>query len=575
MKQLGNKVNDAKRADADASINQHHSLTKEITAYALKNAIEFGKADPGKILPKLFQHGLEKNEIKTVMPEVQKIVKEINSMSKKDREKNFDSLKSLIPEKAEESHELPELPRASKKMVFRLAPFPSGALHIGNAKTFLINAMYAEKYEGKTLLVIDDTIGSAEKQIAPEAYKLIEEAFNWLQIKYAKPVVYKSDRLKIYYDHAEKLIKKNAAYVCHCSQEKLRKNREEGIECGCRQFPADVQILRWKEMFKEKEGHAVLRIKTSMQHPNPAFRDRVLFKISDREHPRVKHKYRVWPTLEMSWAVDDHLLGITHIIRGNDLMIETDMEKFIWNIFGWKHPETIHTGFLNLEGTEAKLSKSKAQAEVKSGKFSGWDDPRTWSIQSLARRGILPEAIRQLIKEIGLNKQNISLPIDALYAINRKIIDSGANRFSFVRDPVKIIIKNQPEIKSVNVPIHPDKPEERTVRVGEIFISRTDLDLLGGGEIRLLHLFNMKLDDKKPEAKFTSVENKNIPKINWVSGGVPCSILMPDGNIVDGFAEDSIKTLKYNEIVQFERFGFVKLDNVQKEGKYEFWFAHR
>lgn len=549
-------------------------LTNEIRAYALKNALEHGKADPSRILPKLFQHGLEKQDIKNIMLEIQKIVKEINSLSKSEKEKLFAAYEKFIPEKAEESHELPELPEVSKKMVFRLAPFPSGALHIGNAKTFLINALYAEKYDGKTLLIMDDTIGSAEKQIAPEAYKLIEDAFSWLKVKYSKPIIYKSDRLKIYYEYAEKLIKKDKAYVCHCAQEILKKNREQGVECGCRQFPVDIQLLRWKDMFEEKEGHATLRIKTSMLHQNPAFRDRVLFKISDREHPRVKNKFRVWPTLEMSWAIDDYLLGITHIIRGNDLMMETDMEKFVWDIFSWKHPVTIHTGFVNLEGAE-KISKSKAQAEVKSGKYLGWDDPRTWSIQSLARRGIKPEAIREFVKEIGLNKQDITLPVDALYAINRKMIDSFANRFSFVAAPVEIKIKNAPKIKSVKVQIHPDKPEEREIEVGKIFISQNDFELLKGKEIRLIHLFNIKLDSKKTEAKFTSIENKDIQKINWVSNGVQTSVMMPDAQIVNGLAEEAIKTLKYDEVVQFERFGFVKLDKKQKEGKYEFWFAHK
>ena len=172
-----------------------------------------------------------------------------------------------------------------------------------------------------------------------------------------------------------------------------------------------------------------------MKHPNPAFRDRVLFKISEREHPKVKKKYTVWPTLEMSWSVDDHLLKVSHIIRGNDLMIESDMERYIWDIFGWKHIEIMHTGFVKIEETEGKISKSRAREEVKSGKFIGWDDPRTWSIQSLARRGIRAEAIRKFVEEIGLNKQDITVPIDSLYAINRKLIDLEADRYYFVDEP--------------------------------------------------------------------------------------------------------------------------------------------
>ena len=154
-----------------------------------------------------------------------------------------------------------------------------------------------------------------------------------------------------------------------------------------------------------------MRVKTSMQHENPAFRDRVLFRISERAHPRVARKYRVWPLLEFSWAIDDHLLGITHIIRGKDLMMESEMEKYIWNIFGWPSCELLHSGMVRLEGMQAKISKSKAQKEVLSGKFSSWSDPRTWSVQSLMLRGIQPEALRKFVEDIGLNQNDTTVAL--------------------------------------------------------------------------------------------------------------------------------------------------------------------
>lgn len=548
-------------------------FSKEIRAYSLQNAIEFGKADAGRILPKLFQHGLKKDEIKGVMPEIQKIVKEINSLSSADKEKEWKGLENVVKKHEEnEERELPELKKTAG-MTFRLAPFPSGALHLGNAKTFLLNAIYAEKYKAKTLLIIDDTIGSEEKQPQKESYGLIEDAFKWLGVKYKKPVIYKSDRLEIYYEYAEKLMKLGKAYVCHCEQETLRKNRADGIECGCRILPSDVQLLRWENMFEEPEGHAVVRLKTNMQHPNPAFRDRVLFKISDRAHPRIGKKYRVWPTLEMSWAVDDHLLKITHILRGNDLMIETDMEKYIWDIFKWKHCETIHTGLVTIDGIGGKLSKSKSQKEVKSGTFMGWDDPRTWSIQSLRRRGITPEAIRAFVKGIGVNKNDITVPIESLYAENRKIIDAKTERYAFVEDPVEIEIENNPGIKHVDVKIHPDREETRRLMIGKLFIAKKDFEAMKGKETRLIHLFNVDLKSNK-KAKVTSIDNKNIEKIQWVSHHVPCSILMPDGNSVVGIAEESVSKLKPGAMIQFERVGFARFDKNNK-GTYEFWFAHR
>src|SRR3989344_816226 len=548
-------------------------LSKEILAYALHNAIEYSKTSPDRILPKLFQHGLKREEIKEIMPKLQEIVKKVNSLKPEEIKKQFQKYKDIIKVHEEKPRELSELPNANKKMVFRLAPFPSGALHIGNAKTYLLNALYAEKYKAKTLLIMDDTIGSEEKQPIKEAYELIKDSAKWLKVKYGKNIIYKSDRLKIYYDYAEQLIKKDKAYVCHCSQEELRNNRAKGIECSCRQFPQKIQLLRWKEMFKMKEGEGVLRIKTDMLHPNPAFRDRVLFKISDREHPRVKKKYRVWPTLEMSWAIDDHLLGVTHVIRGNDLLMETDMEKFIWDIFNWKHPEVIHHGLVNLETGGGKISKSKAGKEVKSGVYTGWDDPRTWSLQSLRRRGILPDSLRQFVKELGMTKQNITVPIESLYAINRKAVDRKANRYSFVSQPVELKIKNAPDITEVQVPIHPDKKETKKVSVEKIFISEDDCQKFKGKEVRLLHLYNIKISSGN-EAEFTSKENKEIPKINWVSSHVSAKILLPSGIWQKGIAESSIKNIKKDEVLQLERFAFVKYDKRGKDD-YEFWFTHR
>ena len=388
-------------------------IKKEIIlAYALANALKHGKAIVSAVLPKLFQFGLKKEEIKEIMPIVKKIVAEVNAMSNEEKEKKFAELKNLIKTR-EERKGLPEL-EVKGKLVMRLAPFPSGPLHIGNVRPFLLNDEYVKKYKGKLLLVIDDTIGSEEKQIVKEAYDLIPEGLEWLGICFEKPIIYKSDRLEIYYEYAEKLIKLGKAYVCFCKAEEMHRYRAEGKECEHRNASIEENLENWRKMLQGefKPGEATLRLKTDMQHKNPAFRDRVLFRIVDREHPRVGKKYKVWPMLEMSWAIDDHLLGITHVLRGKELMIETEMEKYIFSIFDWPIPEFIHTGILQFEGI--KLSKSKAQKEVASGKYFGWDDPRTWSIQSLRRRGFQPEAIRNFILQFGLTQTEIKIPLEVL-----------------------------------------------------------------------------------------------------------------------------------------------------------------
>ena len=551
---------------------QKKDFSKQIMGYALKNAIDYGKADAGKILPKLFQHGLQREQIKEVMPEIILTIKDVNELSEKDR---ILALKPYIPHlkfRDEEDKSLTHLPNPSKKMVFRLAPFPSGALHLGNAKTYLLNAIYAEHYKAKILLVMDDTIGSVDKPLHKESYKLIKEAFDILGVKYVKPEIYKSDRLEIYYDYAQKLISKGVAYVCHCSVEEVRKKRISGIACSCREYPSKIQLARWKDMFTLDPGEAVLRIKTNMLDRNPAFRDRILFKISDRPHPRRGKKYTVWPSLEMSWAIDDYELGVTHIIRGNELRMETQMEKFIWDIFGWKHPEVMHTGLISAKG--AKMSKSKAQKEVESGQYTGWEDPRTWSIQSLARRGITAKGIRDFVEEIGLNKQDITVPIDNLYAANRRIIDSKSPRYYFVESPVELTLSGDLP-NEVEVPIHPDTPEKiRKLKINPaVLISKEDFDKYQGKEVRLLHLVNIKFNSSG-EARVTSIENKKIPKIQWVSNPTPTQILMPDGSWVEGVSEPAITKLKVDDTIQFERFGFVRYDSRHKDVR-KFWFAHR
>ena len=549
-------------------------LLNEIYAYALENAILHEKAIPGAVLPKLFQHGLNKDEIKDIMPLINQVVSKVNKLSNGEKNNEFDVYSKYLKEKPKEEKGLKDLANISKKMVFRMAPFPSGPLHLGNMKTYLLNALYAEKYKGKILLIMDDTIGSVEKAIVPEAYELIPESFNFLKVKYRKPILFKSSRLKLYYKYAEELIKKEKAYVCSCSQEKLRDNRTKQIECSCRQYPAKEQMKRWREMFKAKPGKYVLRIKTSMQDPNPAFRDRVLFRISDRVHPKIGKKIKVWPMLEFSWAIDDHFLRVTHIIRGKELMIEGEMQKYIWDIFSWKHPELIYTGLIKIEGIGGKLSKSKSQKEVKSGAYTGWDDPRTWSVQSLQRRGILAESLREFVEKIGLNQKEITVPIDELYAINRRKLDLNADRYFFVENPVEISVSNHPNINIIGIKVHPEKSLIKKINIGkEFFVSLKDFNSFKGKEVRLMHLFNIYLNEN---ARFSSQENKpNIPKIHWVSNGVKTRIMMPSGTYAFGISEEGIKKLKKNEIIQFERFGFCRFDHFDEKSKeYEFWYTH-
>jgi len=557
-------------------------LNKSIEKHALLNAQKYeGKANPGAVIGSVIQEKPEvKKNMKVLSKKVQEIIKKINAMSLEEQEKALDKfdIKEEEPKKKEKS--LPKL-KVKKNPVFRIAPYPSGPLHIGNAKQLVINDEYAKEYKGKLILVYDDTIGSEQKNITKEAYKLIKEGTEYLKCNISK-YVYKSDRLEIYYKYAKELINRNKAYVCFCSFKKLRENRKKAAECKCRKNSVEKNLEEFENMLKKyKEGKAILRIKTNMKHKNPAFRDRVIMRISEREHPRTKKKYRVWPLLEFSWAIDDHLLGITNIIRGKDLMIETEMEKYIWKIFNWKKPEIIHTGLVQIEGV--KISKSKSKKEVLDGIYMGWDDPRTWSLQSLERRGIQAEAVRRFCINSGLSANEVTLPIDALYSENRKLIEADANRYFFVETPKKIKIENAPSQK-ISLYLHPDYKNrgERIFKTkDEFFISKNDYKKLKNNKLyRLMDCLNFIKKGSKFE--FDSLDyEKYKEKGERIMHFLPVSnkllkveVVDVDGNIREGLAESGIKNLKKGEIIQFERFGYCRFDE-KKKNKYVFWFTHK
>ena len=544
--------------------------------HALINAVEHkGKANVQAVLNRSVAEKPElKTRIKEIIRIIQKVVKEVNALSLEEQEKMMEELGIELERKVKEG--LPELKNAEVgRVVMRLAPFPSGPLHLGNARMVILNDEYVKKYKGKLLLVFDDTIGSTEKSILPEAYQMIEEGLKWLGVEFHEKV-YKSDRLEIFYKYGREIIEKGFAYVCTCSEKEIRENRKNGIECLCRRRSVQENLDLWEKMLegKFKEGEATVRIKTDMKHPNPAFRDRVLFRISEREHPRVGKKYKVWPMLEFSWAVDDWLLGVTHILRGKQLVIEDVMEEFIWEKMGWPKKEFIHYGMLKVE--EAILSKSETRKMIERGIISGWEDPRTWSLQSLKKRGFQPESIRKFIIKMGLSEADVTVPLEILYAENRKLIDPIANRYMAVISPVCVSVENAPKLFSTEIRMHPDFPERGTrkipVNTQRIYLEKDDIEKLEGKEVGLINLFSVRIDKK---VEFLSNEiSYDIPKIHWVSEpNVEIKIIMPNGEIKKALAEPSVEELKEGEIVQLYRIGFCRVDKTGKDKV--LYFAHK
>jgi len=554
--------------------------------FALQNAVlHDGKADARAVLGRLLSEDPSlRSRAKEAAREVERVVAEVNRLSPDAQRAELTSIAPELLERARADvgpKELPPLPGAvDGKVVLRLAPYPSGPLHIGNARAFVLNDAYAKRYHGRLLLVFDDTIGSEEKPLLPEAFDQVKEGLDWAGVEYDQ-VLYKSDRIPLHYEWAEKLLATGEAYVCECDADTLRKNREGMRACVHRTQDVDETIAMWKAMLAGEygEGEAVVRLKTDMAHPNPAFRDRVLFRIAEREHPRVGTRYRVWPMLEFSWAVDDHLLGITHVIRGKDLVMEDMMEARIWDVLEIaRRPAFVHFGILRFKDIE--LSKSRYRKEIAAGRLTGIDDPRTWSLQSLRRRGIRPAALREFVLSFGLSLNDIEVPAETLYAENRKLIDKDANRYFFVPDPTAVQIAGLPPIERVKAPLHPDFPARgvREIPAGpKVQVAREDFEKFRGKEVRLKDFCNVVLDHR---ARFVSMENKEIPKIQWVTHGVNVHMVLPDASDSPtpearrGLGEPLIATLKVDDVVQFERVGFARIDHVST-AEVRAYFAHR
>ncbi|MBD3196191.1 MAG: glutamate--tRNA ligase [Candidatus Lokiarchaeota archaeon] len=563
-----------------------------LTISALKNAIEFdGTPNKKAVMGKLMAQRKDlRSKAKEIIPLLDKIINEIS-------EKDLETQKKLLLEKdpdalkeeefQEEEKDLPELPNRDKydKIIMRLAPYPSGALHIGNARMVVLNDEYVKRNDGELILFFDDTIGSPKilretnpekaKYVLPEAYDLIKEGLDWLDVKYSK-IYYKSDRLDIYYEHCEELIKQNLAYVCFCKagefREKFKKRKKE---CPHRSQSIKKNLEEWNKMLNGvyHETEAVVRLKTGMDQKDPALRDQIIMRISEAEHPRAGNKYIIWPMLEFSWAVDDHLIGATHILRGSDLIKEDFIEKFIWDHYNWKIAEFLHYGRINFP--DMRLSKTEARNQIEKGIYDGWDDPRTWSLQSLDKRGIKPEALRKALLDLGMSLSGITFSVNWLYAKNQDIIDEISNRYFFVENPVKVIVKNVAFDHFTAEPLLlPSAPEKGVREIEctakknrlEVYISEKDAkDIKPNDIFRLKDLLNVSilsvdLKEKKINANFHSqVLNRDFPIFQWVPENfrINVSILKPNGKLSEGYGEINLKKIPMRKTIQFERYGFV------------------
>lgn len=380
-------------------------LKEKILAYALKNAIEHeGKAKTESVLNSLFHEGLKKQEVKEVLPLIQKTIRDIEKMSLEEQKNKFKRMDGQV-DKRKERDGLPDLPGAKKgKVITRMSPSPSGPLHIGHILTILPNFLYTQKYDGKFYIRIEDT---NPENIYKPAYKMIEQEAIWICKGKVKTII-QSERMDLYYKYAKKLIEKKSAYVCTCNPEEFKKLLLEKKPCPCREKDKKEQLERWNKMLgkgkeKYKEGEAVLRFKSNLNDKNPAMRDFPLARINESEHPLQKKKYRVWPLMNLAVTVDDIEQGMTHIIRGKDHKDNAKRQKMMYKALGKEkqYPQTFFIGKIHFKDLE--LSCSKIKAGIEEGKYSGWDDPRLPTAASLMKR-YNPETFWKFAESRGISE---------------------------------------------------------------------------------------------------------------------------------------------------------------------------
>ena len=407
---------------------------------------------------------------------------------------------------------------------------------------------------------------------------MIPEDLGWLGVKVHETMV-QSDRFEIYYDVTKKLIETGKAYVCTCNADDWRDKKERMEACPCRELPVEEQLERFDRLLSNgyREGEAIAVVKTDLRHPNPAVRDFVALRMVDHPHPRVGTKYNVYPMMNLSVAIDDHLSGMTHVIRGKDHLNNTFRQEYIYDYFGWKKPRFYHYGLVSIPDTVLKTSLIKKS--IKDGEYSGWDDVRTGTLRALKKRGIRPGAIRRYWVESGIKPIDIQFTWDTLYAMNRDIIDDVANRYFFVADSVAYDISGVSEITG-NAPVHPDHPERGTRDYslkGKINVSVSSSDdrtFRETGMIRLKDLCNLEFGEPaKYAGTDVSVLKKGVRAVQWVSSGTPTEVFMPDGTVLKGLSENALLSEK-GDMVQFERVGFVRIEKNDKKG-ISAVFAHR
>ena len=406
----------------------------------------------------------------------------------------------------------------------RFPPEPNGYLHIGHAKSILLNYGLAQKYNGTFHMRFDDTNPTKEKT---EFVESIKADIKWLGADWGDHLYFASDYFDQMYEYAIKLIKKGKAYVCDLTADQIREYRgtltEPGKESPYRNRTVEENLQLFEEMREGKygDGEKVLRAKIDMASPNMNMRDPVIYRVARMTHHNTGDKWCIYPMYDFAHPIEDAIEGVTHSICTLEFEDHRPLYDWVVRELEYPHPPK-QIEFAKLYLTNVVTGKRYIKKLVEEGIVDGWDDPRLVSIAALRRRGFTPESIKMFVDLCGVSKAQSSVDYAMLEYCIREDLKLKRSRMMAVLDPVKLIIDNYPEDQieylEADNNLENESLGKRQVPFGrELYIDREDFmenppkkyfRLFPGNEVRLMNAYFVKCTG------FEKDENGNVTEIH-------------------------------------------------------------
>ena len=452
----------------------------------------------------------------------------------------------------------------------RFPPEPNGYLHIGHAKSILLNAGLAKEYNGKFNMRFDDTNPTKEKS---EFVESIKADIKWLGADWEDRLFFASDYFGQMYEAAVKLIKKGKAYVCDLTADQIREYRgtlkEPGKESPYRNRTVEENLQLFEEMKEGKyaDGEKVLRAKIDMASPNMNMRDPVIYRVAHVSHHRTGDTWCIYPMYDFAHPIEDAIEGITHSICTLEFEDHRPLYDWVVRELEYPHPPK-QIEFAKLYLTNVVTGKRYIKKLVENGIVDGWDDPRLVSISGLRRRGYTPESIQKFVELCGVSKADSSVDYAMLEYCIREDLKLKKPRMMAILDPVKVVIDNYPEGQMEYLDVVNNLENEglgsRKVPFGrEIYIDREDFmeeppkkyfRMFPGNEVRLMNAYFVTCNS------FVKDENGKVTEIHCTYDPASRGGNSPDGRKVKGTiqwvsAEKNVKAeiRLYENIVDEEK----------------------